>query len=336
MTVVLPLARWSFLQHHVGYLCIGAFGPTARVIMRRSRVSAGTMASLAVLAAAVLTGCSAAAAPVRVPAAVKAPAAGSAALARTTAQRLLSSLIAPGGALPAGWSPLAGPVPADLQHEGEGPVVTSQAVNIRDVLTAPQSMSSVFAYLKAHMPAGVGSIGSGQTTEHGQLASDEITGQLSAVPAGIYLAAMSETIVASSAGHSLVLVDAEVVWHPARSAAEYLTASRFSAVHITATPTSGKKPPVRKTLTSPADLARLVNLLDGLQAAPQVPPGNLLPAATYQLSFTPAKASQPAVRVGDSGVLTETVAVGGAAQPDLWDPANSLASLIDQLAGITV
>jgi hypothetical protein len=296
------------------------------------------MASLAGLAAVLVAGCSASAAPapVPVPAPVKPPHAGSVSQAKSTALRFMTLLVNPDGSLPAGWSTLTGPVPASLQHQSEGPVATSQAQSVREVFTVPRSMSNVFAYLKAHVPAGVGSVGSGQASQHGQLASDEVTGQLTAVPAGIYLAAMSETVVAGSAGHSLVLVDVEVVWHPARSAGEYLTASHFSAVHITATMTSGNKPPVRKTLTSPADIARLVNLLDALQAAPQVPPGNLLPAATYQLSFTPAKAGQPAVRVGDSGVLTETVTTGGAAQPDLWDPANSLASLIDQLAAITV
>lgn len=322
--------------------------------MRRSVVRAGRAAcsaaatGVAMLTAVALAGCSGSAAPAATasagrpaspgPAASGAPAGpvsvpvtGSRALAQGIATHLLASLV-----FPAGAAQMAGPVPAALQHQGEGPVVASQAANVHQVYKIPERMAVVFSYLKAHVPAGLGSIGSGQTTEHGSVESDEITAQQTAVPVGIYLAAMAETIVAGPGGSSLVLADAEVIWHPARSAAEYLIASHFSAVQITATMTSGSKATVSKTLTARTAIAQIVDLLDGLQAAPGVPPGNLLPPATYQLRFVPAAAGQPAVHVSDGGVLTDAVTVGGVNQPALWDPPNALATLVDALAGITV
>ena len=303
--------------------------------MQRSMVPAVRMAAagLALLTAATLAGCSSSHASGRpgaasAPPPVRAPQPGTRTQAQAIAQHLLASLVFPASAIT-----LAGPVPASLEHDGEGPVVASQAANVLQVYRVPGGMTAVFGYLKAHVPAGLGSVGSGQTTDHGTVESDEITGQQTSVPAGIYLAAMSETIEPGPQGSALVLADAEVIWHPARSAAEYLTASRFRRVTVTATATSGKKATVRRTLSSQAAIGAIVNLLNGLQAAPELPPGNLLPPATYQLDFAPALAGQPAVQVSDGGMLTERVSVGGASQPVLWDPANSLATLAGRLAG---
>ncbi len=290
-------------------------------------------AALVVLTAGALAGCSASPVPSpagSAPPPVSAPRPGTQAQAQAIAQHLLASLVRQAGA-----TPLAGPVPAALLHEGDGPVVAGQAANARQVYKIPGSMAVAFAYLKAHVPAGIGSVGSGQTTRNGTVQADEITGQQAAVPSGIYLAAMSETIVAGPHGSALVLADAEVIWHPARSAAEYLTASHFRQVTVTAAQNGSKKRPVSRTLSSPAAIGAIVNLLNGLQAAPQVPPGKLLPPVSYQLSFERGGGSQPAVRVVDDGELTESVTVGGEAQPALWDPSNSLAALVDRLAGFS-
>ena len=292
-------------------------------------------AALVLLAAGALAGCSAshAASPATAasaPPPVSAPRPGTQVQAQAIAQHLLASLV-----LPSGATPLAGPVPAALSQEGDGPAVAGQAASARQVYTIPGSMAVAFAYLKAHVPAGIGSVGSGQTTGRGTVEADEITGQQAAVPSGIYLAAISETIVAGPHGSALMQADAEVIWHPARSAAEFLTASHFRRVTVTATLNGSKKPPVSKTLSSQAAIGAIVNLLNRLQAAPKVPPGKLLPPVLYRLAFVPAPASQLSVRVGDGGELTESVTVGGAAQPALWDPSNSLAALVDKLAGFS-
>src|SRR5580704_9623609 len=131
-------------------------------------------AALVVLAAGALAGCSAA--PAASPAAsapppVSAPRPGTQVQAQAIAQHLLASLV-----LPAGATPLAGPVPAALSQEGDGPAVAGQAASARQVYTIPGSMAVAFAYLKAHVPAGIGSVGSGQTTGRGTVEADEITG----------------------------------------------------------------------------------------------------------------------------------------------------------------
>jgi hypothetical protein len=299
--------------------------------MQRSMLSAGRNAGagLAAILAVVLAGCASSHPPsASAPAPVSAPRPGSPGQAQALAQHLLDSLV-----FPAGATVVAGPVPASLAHEGEGPIVADQAANLHRVYRVPGGMNAAFTFLKAHVPGSIGSVGSGQTTEHGTLASDEITGQETRVPDGIYLAAMAETVVAGPNGSALVLADAEVIWHPARSAAEYLVARHFRRLVVVATPTSGSKKSVRRVLTSQAAIGQVVNLLNSLQAAPRVPPGNLLPPATYQLDFEPAGAAQ-AAQVGDGGVLTETVVAGGASQPALWDPPNALAALVDRLTGL--
>jgi hypothetical protein len=263
--------------------------------MRHSVASAvsTTAVILASLALAALAGCSSGSGPAGSasqspgPASspVAAPGGGSQAQAQALARQLLSGVV-----VPPGTARLTGPVPAALSSDGTGPIAAAEAVSVHLVFRISEAMPTAFAFLRAHVPAGLSNVGTGQTTEHGTVASDEITGQESSVPAGIYLAGLSETGVPDTARTSLALADAEVIWFPARSAAEYLTPSKFGSVRVIATINGHTVQTIGKTITGQAAIASVAGLLDGLQAAPPIPPGHVLPPATYELTFLPVGA----------------------------------------------
>jgi hypothetical protein len=116
---------------------------------------------------------------------------------------------------------------------------------------------------------------------------------------------------------------------PARTAAEYLTASKFRAVAIVAG--VGPHRPSR-TLTSPSVIGQLASLLDSLSVDTRTGAYNC-PAAvrSYTLTFRPRSAAGPRVIVSWSDCLSDTVAVDGVTQPALADPTSELARCAAQL-----
>jgi hypothetical protein len=139
---------------------------------------------------------------------------------------------------------------------------------------------------------------------------------------GLDLAQVDFGLVRLTSGTTLVSEYADVIWFPARSAAEDLDAALYRSVTITATadgtiPAARKK--VTKTFTSASTIARLVGVLNASPAAPRVQLylcAESGPAIGYsfQLSFD----GRPPARVMDHYCLMQ-VWTAGARQPMLTD-----------------
>jgi hypothetical protein len=126
-----------------------------------------------------------------------------------------------------------------------------------------------------------------------------------------------------------------VVWYPPRSAAEHLSASAFRSVTVTViqnTPGSSGQH-VSKTITQRTVIAKLIAVIDGLPAAPvYAVPCPLMD--TYSLRFSPARQHGAVVTVASLSCVADSVTVGGADQPGLWDSPAQLQPLAVRLAGL--
>ena len=245
---------------------------------------------------------------------VPGPPGGSPGIARALGRRMLARLVLPAGARRVARQPWFKP---------------EETIGLRDVtyLSAfyrvPLPLSELDGYLLAHAPAGMTRSGYGST--YGPVAadvSDMVSYALRKVPA--WADQQTQLLVSAVPGRSggtVLRVDAQVVWYAQRSAAQYLRPSAYRAVVVTAglpTPASPNRYPTRqRTFTSPAALAALTGVLDGLHA--QVGGALSCPAflPDFRLSFVPR--SGPPVVVTPAGCWGEAVTVGGRRQPMLAD-----------------
>src|SRR6202034_4034648 len=125
----------------------------------------------------------------RAPGAPGVPAAGTTAEAEAEARHLLAELVLPGGArrLP------GRPVPAAVSQPGQdlGP-----GLDLYRIFRLPMSMDAAQQYLRAHLPAGLTSSGTGWGSDGGKPAYDVLAADVAprAVPPGIYAAQLVYTI----------------------------------------------------------------------------------------------------------------------------------------------
>jgi len=197
---------------------------------------------------------------------------------------------------------------------------------------APGTPQAVLGWERAHLPRRLVASGSGSATDG--LAWDDFS--LPPVP-GVLNSRELVVEVTSSGGQTVVRVDAQVTWLPAKPATERIP-SAARVVTITAIPgldATGRTPaPV--TITSAAAVRRIASLIDGL---PVFPPGTYsCPADTgraLRMTFR-AVASGPALAVATAaldGCGGVGLTVGGAAQPGLSD-GPSLARQVLAIAGL--
>jgi hypothetical protein len=247
------------------------------------------------------------------------PPPGSRALALASASRLLGSL-----RLPAGSRRMPPrPVPPGLGQPGLGFGGPGNFLDVHRLYRVPTTVARAVAFLQAHVPPGaVSSGGSGGSSADG-VTSTAIAESGREVPAGIDQIHLVETLVAGPGGLSLLRADAQVLWYPPRSAAEYLVAARFRSVRITVTPGICFAAGCGVTGTSVAGGQRVIRplaaALDWMHATPPLYypcPGG---AANYQLLFAPAVPEQPAVVVESGNCGADPVSVGGRPQPELAD-----------------
>jgi hypothetical protein len=252
---------------------------------------------------------------------------GSRAEATAIARRLLAVLPLPAGTRDAGRRPVPPGMSAPAAPPGDWLVLTR-------LLVAPGSPGQLKAYLLAHAPRGATvSFSASQT-----FGEPEVTGITFDLPGprGIETVELGFQLQRLSSASTLVYADAFVVWYPPRSAAEQLTASDFRAVTVTADTVSPGAPNARhisRTFTQRAVIAMLTGFVDSLPAAPYYAvPCPLM--SSYSLRFMPAH-HHARVVVSSLSCVADSVTVGGADQPALWDSPPRLAVLAQRLLGLS-
>jgi hypothetical protein len=258
------------------------------------------------------------------------PPAGNRAEAAALARRVLSRIWLPSGArrLP------SAPLPPALRE----PPLWAQAAAATDMhrlfqLAQPEAAAA--AILTAHVPSGMSLGITGSATGPSGVTTMQVAYDARSVPAGIYQARLVLTIAPASTGGSLVRADAQVIWYPPRTAAEYIDPSRYHVLRITVTILNPRTHTIGKIVTSPAVIAQLADALNQSPVQPVGEPSCPVIFATYQLEFAVSLHSAP------DAVITATrwpcggadISVGGRRQPPLEDGGVVVATA-DRLLGI--
>jgi hypothetical protein len=92
---------------------------------------------------------------------------------------------------------------------------------------------------------------------------------------------------------------------------------------------------VTRTFTSSAIIATLADLLNNLQAAPDVAMSCPNAEASYQLRFSPRDRGAPEVVASTAGCEDVHVTTGAIPQPALRDPDNALSAMAGKLLHIS-
>jgi hypothetical protein len=267
------------------------------------------------------------------------------------AARIIASFPVPPGAARSARapSPLLGAPP-------EGPA-TPDVVTATRWWTAPGRPQAVLAWVAAHLPAGfaLGGQGSGgygprvrvrpgvtrppQTVQHPDEWFDQF--DLPVVPNVLTQRWLLVDVAAAGGGRTAIRVDAQVVWLPARPAAERMP--RQARV-VTVAPVFGvgsvsardRRADPAVTITDPAKVAAIAAVVDGL---PVFPPGTMSCPADFgskiRLTFRASRNGPVLAQVtgDDSGCEGVSVVVGGTSQPALGD-GGSLQRDVLSIAGI--
>jgi hypothetical protein len=263
--------------------------------------------------------------------AVPGPPAGSRAEAAALARLMLSRL-----RLPSGARRPPGPLPPSLSQPAMEIAGGTASLDQHQLFALAQPMDTAAAYLAAHVPAELTPGGTGESSGPDGVTMREVSDMVRSLPAGIAGAQLVLTVVPATSGGSLLRADAQVIWYPPRSAAQYIDAARYHVLSITVSVYGRRPHTVRKVVTSQAFIARLAQALDRMQAEP---PGVVACPADfedYQVSFSVSAHSRPAVMVSanGSGCGGAQVTVDGRAQPALADHG-TVAALVRQVVSAT-
>jgi hypothetical protein len=194
----------------------------------------------------------------------------------------------------------------------------------------------VLAWIQAHKPAGFTDSGSGSGgTVSTQMQYAEFS--LPDVPGVLLNRVLIAAVAADGPAHTAIRVDAEVVWVPAKPAAERVPAT---ARIVTVTPISGDVPPAtadhQVTITDRALIARITAAVNAL---PVYPPADWMecgpgPGPGMRLTFRVAAAGPVLAVVTAYQELCPVVQVvtGGKRMP-LLDGAETLFQRVMAIAG---
>lgn len=247
---------------------------------------------------------------------------------RAQSAKLAESLLAK-NILPRGTSRLPlRPVPPGLRQPGLRIGATSSLDRYR-LYRLPMTPRRAIAFLRAHGPAGMKSDGSGQTGQGKRVISRSIGFAPAHLPWGISSLLVGDTVVAAPGRHALLRTDVQVIWFPARSAAEHLAAAHFKKAIMTLRIARPSPRTVRHTFTSAAILRKFVRLLNGLPASPGGVFNCPMILQTYQVILVP-HAGQPRVVVSLQGCEDAGITVNGKSQPML-DDSGKVLILVDRL-----
>jgi hypothetical protein len=243
------------------------------------------------------------------------------------AQRLVRALLAR-AQLPPGAQPRPGRPPAALAQAVEVESGRPSAM-LHRLWRVAEPASAAYAFVTKHAPAGMRWIGSGRSGSRGTVTEQDVTFQLSRLPAGVAAAGVSMTVAPASAPHSaagasVLRADAQVIWYPPRSAAEYVPAT-MHAVTVTATESGQGPSTLTKTVTTPSVVRRLAAMLNGTHAATA---GAFISCpmerASYRVAFAVSPRAHPYL-VARATLCPDTqVTVRGHGQPALVTPPGLL------------
>lgn len=247
------------------------------------------------------------------------PVAGSRAEAVALARLLLSRLRLPAGARRMPPEPL----PLSVQPNLWG--VVADGLDIHELFQLSQPMVAAAAIMTAHVPAGMSLTGNGQQSVNGA-PSYEITYVGRSARAGVYAAQLMVTVAPTASGRSLMSASAQVIWYPARTAAEYIDPTRYHVLTVAATIFNPQVHTIHKVITAPATITQFAEALNGSQAAPDLLPFGCPPIdVTYQLAFAVSRQATPVVVVTFERCPWTRITVGGRMQPQLQNSATLLA-----------
>jgi hypothetical protein len=262
---------------------------------------------------------------------IPAPPAGSRGEADALARLLLSRL-----RLPAGTRDLPPtPVPRFLSQPADVPA-DGALVDEHRFYAVAQPPPALSGYLVAHVPDGMTQFGTGQGSGPGEPTTLDVDYLARPVPAGIYSAQVVLTMVPGSSDGSLLRADAQVIWYPSRTAAEYVDPTRYHVLTLTVTVYGQKVHTIHKVVTSRADIARLAEALDRSPAEPPVAINCPAIFVTYRLALSVSRHSRPVVVISANaiGCGGTAITVDGRPQPGLADDG-AVAAAANRALGYT-
>ena len=254
-------------------------------------------------------------------------------MARAYALGLLARLKLPGGVRQAAW-----PAQPDRLPQPVLPYWPTDAVTAQELYQVRTSIGPVYWFLTGHVPAGMqprwaGDPGNG---------TDRYLLDLPAhLPRGIAHANLEVVIIPRGSG-SLIRAEAQVVWYPPRSAAEYIHPGRYRSVTVTVPQLSDASgaATVTRAFTSPAvitQLAALLNRLPGMLPTafncPAMRTGSSPPPSPYRLVFTPRPRQWPTITAAPVGCSQGGIMVGKHRQPALDFSRDKIIPVILSLMG---
>lgn len=259
------------------------------------------------------------------------PVAGSRAEAAALAKLMLSRL-----RLPIGARRLApSPVPQSVSEPSLwGGAVA--AVDVHELFQLSEPMATAAANLGADVPAGMSLAVTGQGSGPGGPASADVAYAERSVPAGVNSAQLVLTIAPEASDASLVRADAQVIYYPPRTAAEYIDPARYRVLTITATIFNPQVHTVRVLVTSRAAIRQLASSLNRSEVQPTSTAFCADIFAMYRLSFALTRDAAPAIVVTATRwpCLGAMITVDGRKQPALQDDG-AVVAIADRLLGVT-
>jgi hypothetical protein len=276
--------------------------------------------SVIVMAGASLAACGTARSPATRPmsattpasGAVPGPPAGNRAEALRLAREMLSKVV-----LPPGSARYSGPLPPELRQAGG--FVATELASEHMAWQVPSSMRSTATFLQGHIPAGMTAWGNGQTSDPSGPIAEEVDFSPHPLPAGIDESVLIFQVAPGAHGGSILRADAKVTWYPRRSAAERVLATT-RRVTVTAVSVTGRKPhKTVRVFDSPAVIATLAGLLNGLHADSGGPRSCPAITTTYTLAFSTSPAARPYLVADVTGCGVVGITAGGRPQPALDD-----------------
>ena len=122
---------------------------------------------------------------------------------------------------------------------------------------------------------------------------------------------------------------------PGSAPSTVVNAASFRAVSIRAVVLNPKLHDVTNTFSSPATIASLAKLLNGLSPAVDSPESCPAEFVSYQITFEPRTARYAAVVVNTDGCDGATVTSAGTPRQVLNDPGNAVAGTAARMLGIS-
>lgn len=251
---------------------------------------------------------------------------GSRAEAAELAGRMLSRLRLPAGArrVP------SAPVRPGLLWAG-----AVKTLDLHEFFEMPQPVTTVADLLASHVPTGMSLSSTSELSDPAGVEDQYVSYTPQRTPTGIYMAQLALS-VAPASGRSIVRADAQVIWYPPRSAAEYIDPARYHALTITVT-AYGTRPRTRSMIVT--SRAAIADIAAALNRSPVVPVQEAnCPAlvADYRLAFAVTQQGRPAVVVYATRqpCVGVRIVVGGRVQPPLQD-GGKVVGIADRLPGVT-